>query len=413
MAEGFADMDTLQILVLLLGLVLFLYSMATLSGTPHGLKRLTSQEVVEYVQLRKLDPVDVVLMTPFVKFKPSQRFDNTKSGDTNSGDTNYSAMSVFRFAPWVRRIHLFDPDIEHHPENHLDHWISSQKSRVVYFHQDLLEYSLSSPFLAEKFIVLKPNFLITNYVFSWQFFVGTSPVIRNCNTGLMPLTRSLLNECIYQNIKPEHYYRYSVWKGIQDGNILYEDNEDHFIAPCSQVPVTTTRAVSVFSEEQIQSFFRFKQVAKNREKPHKILLNIICNPHDDIHFDAWTQNKDTVQVWVHLTDLKDASSRLSFFHRMIVNQNIFIEIQPNKFKWKPESVAAEVMRRLRSLSQNEPFSVTRVCSYWVSKDWRESLCNEIGNKLAMAYETGFDPFTVSEEQMNDNDLAEWQRLSHL
>jgi len=392
------DGEQLQVLVLVMGLTVFLYSLSALFASPHGLRRLSQEDVLQYVQKRQFPPIDVVILTPF-----------TLSEDLK---TNFSALSVARFIPWARRIHVHDPQSSDHPENHLEYWNTHQKARVVHFHQDLLDYSLTSPFLSDHFILLKPHFLVTNYVFSWQFFIDDSPVIRNCNTGLIPLTRQILNECIYRRIQPKNYYRFAIWKGIHDGVIRYEDNMDHFFPPCSSHPYTSTKQISAFQEDQIKSYFQFEEIHKQRKKPYQVVIGLVCRADDDLTFPMPEQYDNKIQIWVNFTDLKDATARLSFVHRMMVTKNVFVEIQADQFKWKPESLGAEVMKRMRTLSNAEEFEVLEIFSYGIKGPWYEPTTNLVGNKLAQAYTC---PFTVFSKRKDTDEsrTREWHRLQAL
>jgi hypothetical protein len=221
-----------------------------------------------------------------------------------------------------------------------------------------------------------------------------------------------MNECVYHRIKPKNYYRYAIWKGIQSGAIKYEDNMDHFISPCSSNPITSTKQIAVFNEDEIRAYFRFQEVKKQRKKPYQIVVGLICHAEDDLKYPLPSQYDDTIQVWIHMTDLKDAVGRLSFVHRMMVTRNVFIEIQASQFEWKSESLGAEIMRRLRTLSNAEDFEVKEVFSYGLKGSWYESRVNVTGNKLAQAYSAPFTLFSEKQD-MDDNRIKEWQRLEFL
>lgn len=393
-------LEKVQLLLLVFGIILFVSSTVTMFQPPHGLRRLRPESVLNYIKNKDFPTVDAVVMQPFIM--------------SEDGATNYSVLSLMRFAPWVRRIHIQDPENKYHPSDHVEYWRTHQRMRIVHFHHDLVEYSVTTPFLADHFFILKPQFLLTNYVFSWQFFVEKSPVLRNCNTGLVPLTRTMLNECCYQRLKPESYYRYALWKALHDGTIQFEDNWDHFVPPCSKGRIASTRQVSTFQEDRVKNYFRFEEPQKNRTKPFQIIMVVVSSPEDDMVYELPEKYQNHVQIWIHLTDLKDQVARLSFIHRMLVCKNIFVEIKASDFDWRSESLGAEIMRRVRKLSEGETFEVTHVFSHGITGTWEQTQANLVGNKLAQTYHSPFSVLTVFQAgKDNMNRTQERERLSFL
>jgi len=386
----------------IMGLVLFLYCfMGLFSEQNDNLIRLKTSEVLEYVQKRNFPVVDMVIFPPFVT--------GTKT-DPKSPGVNYSVLSVMRFAPWIRRIHIFDKDHEE-SKDQFEYWKNHQKSRIVYFHQDLVEYSLSTPFLSEHFLVLKPHFLLTNYLFNWQMFIDDSPILRDCNLGILPLTRTILNECCYVKIAPQNYYGYAYKKARENKSLLYGNNLDHLVPPCFGGPITTTKYVAVFDEAKVRSYFEFEEPQKDRSSPYKIVLIVSCHASDDLIYVLPEKYKNTLQIWVNLTNLSNPRARLSFLHRMIVCKNVFIEILGSQFQWDCEKIGAEVMRKIRLMGNNETFEVLEVFSYGANGKLYESKANIIGNKLSKVYSAPFSILQLNEQEGKIS--PEMQRLKML
>jgi hypothetical protein len=381
-----------------------------------SLNTLSTQQVLEYIEQRNYPLVDIVLLPPFVtNGKPK----------SDPQHVNYSVLSVMRFAPWIRRIHIYDKD-QKESENVHEYWKTHQKLRLVHFHQDLLNYSLTSPFLSECFLVLKPRFLLTNYLFHWQMFIHHYPVVRNCDMGLLPLTRKILNECSFTQLKPAQYFQYAYRYATQNQQILYKNNLDHFFPPCSSQPITTTKYVPVFDEARVRQFFEYEEPHKKRGSPFEIVLIITCHADDDMTYSIDKKYKNIVQIWVHLMTPKatrDSSARLSFLHRMIVAKNVFLEISGSRLHWKADQMGAEVMRRIRQMSQDHnqqehhhhtEYKVLDVISYKHRDDgdWYENQSNIVANKLAQAYNAPFSIFTQNTATTIEQ-MSEYERRKRL
>lgn len=385
-------------LTLVVGLLLLVYCLVVLLteadwASPHGLVTLPADQIIQYLQKRHFMAVDVILIPPFVM----------------DGDKNLTVVSVLRFMPWFRRLHIYDPDYQP-SRDPTQYWQTHQKAKVVFFHQDLLEYSLTTPFLEERFIVVRPLFVLSNYAFMWQFFIDESPVLRNCSTGVIPLTRSIFNECSYTRV--EDKYAYAVRKGVADQKIRYVNNRDHFVPPCSSAPVTTVREIgAVYQADQVRELLHFEELQKDRTtRPAPIVLAVIAAPQDDLTYVLPARHDASIQVWVHLTELTDPDQRLSFACRMIVRRNVFVELYLKGLQYNTEKMGAEVMKQLKELSHNADFQVLEVFSYPSGGPSTQRLANELGNKLARTYACPFVSFSRDEPV---KDEREWQRLLHL
>lgn len=387
--------------LLVVGLALLVYCLVMLltdATWPVPLVTLPADQVLQYLQKRHFMAIDVVLIPPFVM----------------DGDKNLTVVSVLRFMPWFRRLHIYDPDYQL-SRDPTQYWQTHQKAKVVFFHQDLLEYTLTTPFLEERFVLLRPLFVLGNYAFMWQFFIDESPVLRSCQTGLLPLTRSIFNECSYTQV--EDKYAYAVRKGVADHKIRYWDNRDHFVPPCSASPVATVQEVgAVYEAAQVRELLQFEEIKKDRTtRPAPIVLAVMAAPQDDLTYVLPARYDATVQVWVHLTELTDSDLRLSFTHRMIVSRNVFVELYLKGLQYNTEKMGAEVMKQLKTLSHQEDFQVLEVFSYPTDAqaqqpNFTQRLANELGNKLARTYACPFSPFSRNEPV---KDEREWQRLLRL
>lgn len=389
-----------QHVTLVLGLVLLVYCLVVLltEGAwvgPSRLVTLSSDQIVDYIKKRKFDATDVVLIPPFVM----------------DGDKNLSVVSVLRFMPWFRRLHIYDANHEA-SRDATEYWRTHQKAKLVFFHQDLLEYSLTSPFLAEHFVILRPFFVLGNYAFVWQFFVDDSPVLRHCRTGVIPMTRTIFNECSYRTTDDK--YAYAVQKGLADERIRYLNNADHFVPPCASSPVKTVHEVgAVYELDQVRALFQFTEVAKDRSaRPLPLVLAVMASPTDDLTYPLPESHAGHVQVWVHLTELDQPDARLSFTCRMIVSRNVFIEIFTPALQHQAEKIGAEVMKQLKILSRDEAFHVLDVFSHpsAATATAAQRLANDVGNKLARTYSCPFVAFSRDEKVADER---EWQRLLRL
>jgi len=382
-----------------IGFFVFLYCLLNLhSDVSRAIPQLKTSAVLDYIQKRVFPSVDVVVLPPFV------------TGLQN--ESNYSVLSIMRFAPWVRRIHIFDKEHKE-SQNHAEYWKMYQKSRIVHFHQDISEYSLTSPFLTEHFLILKPHFLLTNYLFNWQMFMGNSPVLRSCNFGIVPMTRTIFNECCYVTLTPQNYISYAYRKALKDQVLIYQSNLDHSIAPCSGYPITTTKMITVFNEETIRGYFQFEEPQKTRVTPYEIVLIVGCYAALDLMYAIPDKYKNTIQIWVNIMDKSNATDRLSYLHRMIVCKNVFIEIEGAQVQWNTEKMAAEIMRKIRFMGNNENFKVHEVFSFAADKATNryELSANIVANKLAAVYAT---PFSIlSEVSPAQAKSPEFQRLKML
>ena len=327
----------LRLIIILLALVTLLTLLTLLDL--NTLDTLSSNKIIQHVHGDYT--VDVVLLPPFV---------------IDSG-TNFSFLSVLRYIPWVRRVHIFEENI---PSPTLT------ESRIMHFNQSLLHYSISTPYLSETFLVLEPEFVVTNYIFPWQFFIGSSPVIRDCNIGIHPFTRQIFNECIYSQSNLPNFAAmklHAVNKGKSLKTILYKNNADHIIPPCSALPITSTKHAKYIPAD-LRSLFQYEEPMKMHDQD--VVIVVINQNWEDLFFCPPLQFQHYKQIWAcPLT--KITSKRLSFIHRMKVTKNMYIELTLKD----TEKNCVRVMRDLKGKR------VKCVCSY---------KANKTANRLAQIYD---------------------------
>jgi len=344
------------IVIIVIIILLALVTLPTLFDL-NTLDTLSSNKIIQHVNGDYI--VDIVLLPPFV---------------IDSG-TNFSFLSVLRYIPWVRRVHIFDENIPSLP---------STESKIMYFNQSLLHYSITTPYLSEMFLVLEPEFVVTNYIFPWQFFIRSSPVIRDCNIGIHPFTRHIFNECIYSQSNLPNFAAmklYAVNQGKSLKTILYKNNADHIIPPCSALPITSTKHAKHIPVD-LRSLFQYEEPIKMHDQD--IVIVVINQNWEDLFFCPPLQFQHCTQLWVcPLT--KNTSKRLSFIHRMKVTKNMYIELAS-------KDTEKNCVRVMRNLKGGRMRGVKCVCSH---------KANKIGNRLAQIYDLPLEILISTTTQKNE------------
>lgn len=388
-------MNPRLVIVCLVYFVFFYFVYMLDEGVTKHVRSLRGSDMLKHMHNYKTHSgVDVVVLPPFVQ---------TGEGKDNA---NYSVLSVYRFMPWVRRVHMYNPDEKH---NLLTHWTQQQKSRFVTFHEPLVEYSLTTPFLSEQFIVLQSGYVVTNYVFPWQFFVEDTPVLRSCHTGMTALTRNLLNENVYikNGIFGEparHLYRHALSQGLRSRVIQYVNNRDHFSAPCRKklLGLTSTRKFTTYKVDDLVPLFKFEKVHKRRKAPFDMVLCVTNNIEADVTYSLPEKYATAIHMWVIVNKLQPVHARISLHHRMRVQESMYLELNAETFQWKAESMAAEVIRRIRRLTKDpEAINVVEVFTH---AHFQDRVSYDTGFKLSQMYQTSLStlsnqhPFDTQERQ---------------
>ncbi len=355
------------------------------NGSNHGLKQATAEDVLVEMKARR-DPIDVVIA----------------SSVERAGD-NYSVLSVARFAPWVRRIHLADPAFEYEDMARYVH--EQRNARLVRFNGDLRAYCLTSPLLSEQFVILQEGRLFANYVWPWQFFFQATPTFRSCRLGAVALTRRLFNEIRFASLKEGHLLErqvdYALAKAVHDRNIKWGDNADHVVIPCSPLGPKSVVAVDPsLPTRSLQSLFAHTSVHK---RPDQAVI-VLTDQHDgDMTWDLGGLPADTVQLWVADSDSMSPHQRVSLHARTMAASNLIAEVRARTLN--AEQLGAKVMRRVRALSKHAKVKVVKVVGPASSQKLMRA-----GNRLAQVYDTEFDPVKALAEAPDGKDNLELARL---
>lgn len=379
--------------VLVCWLVLIVYMILTTPRNYYNLKTLRPNEILKNIQKSENNTkIDIVL-------SPSSIIRN---------DTNYTLLSILRFAPWVNRIHIpFSKQME--TTNIVSDTFS--KNKVIVFKTDLLNYTIMSPRLTEKFIIIQPDYIFTNYVFSWHFFINETPVMRTKNMGCMAMTRSIFNQCIFkENIPKSHQYVFAMLKGIEDGDIKFVNNKDKFYLNNDLKIVSSTKNVVGRNEEEIKTLLMHTK----QHKTKGIIIAISSQDNDDdIINDIPESEQGYLIIWIKLSNFKNSNKRLSFLHRCFATNNILIEINPKQFEFNIETISTEIMKKFNNDEKkqitkilscnNVPIFLSNIYSGFI-----QNLSNKIGNKLAQVYEVPFEVFQKRTQQ-----TAESLRLKYV
>jgi hypothetical protein len=396
-----SKMDFLLIrsLTTFLLLILFSFFLITTVNSHPNFKSLEEYNVIDCIKQKDFPLIDVVILPPSL----------------HEDEKNLSVESIFRFAPWVNRIHLYSTNDSE--EEKVDLW-GDRNSRVVVFKQDILNYTLVSPSLQEHFIFLRPGYMFTNYVFPWQFFIKESPVLMPYYTGCIPLSRGMFNENLYagdMHYTPLERVEYAVEKAIEDKRILYRNNRDHFSTSFDVSRVSSSKKISSVSDA-LRMVEPLRKCDKVPSFQNKFVLCVICDPSDDLNYPLQQEYDGRNVVWVKLTHMSQPERRLSFIHRMVAGKNLFIEIATSKFDYDVEKVTVEIMRRLKELKGRNSFLVDKVFSYPPTGSPKTIFTNKVSNKVASVYEAGFRMFyseTLNERLQETSFKHEFDRLLRL
>lgn len=369
--------------VLVFWLVLIVYMILTTPRNYYNLKTLRPNEILKNIQQTENNTkIDIVL-------SPSSIIRN---------DTNYTLLSILRFAPWVNRIHI--PFSEQMKTTSIVSDIFS-KNKVIVFKTELLNYTIMSPRLTEKFIIIQPDYIFTNYVFSWHFFINKTPVMRTKNMGCMAMTRSIFNQCIFkENIPKSHQYVFAMLKGIEDDDIKFVNNKDKFYLNNDLNIVSSTKNVVGRNEEEIKKLL----MHTTKHKTKGIIIAISSQDNDDdIINDIPESDQGYLIIWIKLSNFKNSHKRLSFLHRCFATNNILIELNPKQFEFNIETISTEIMKKFNNDEKkqitkilscnNVPIFLSNIYSGFI-----QNLSNQIGNKLSQVYEVPFEVFQKRTQQ---------------
>lgn len=341
-----------------LGLIAALV-LVVLSLSSSGRNRARELRLLELVE-QPTPPIDVVLGFPTVEV------DNPQS--------NFTVLSILRFAPWVRRIHLHlppsSPSSSDAVADHWQDWKEHRHSRLIYVREkELSGYYRHSPYLSERFIFWPGGRLLVNYVFPWEFFVDEHPVRRN---DLIPMTRALWGEL--QSVPP----------------VLPERR------PVREVP----RSSSGFDRDELEGWFRH---SRPHRLGHEMVLVLLAGVEDDLQIHLEERHDACWQVWCLFHGrAQKPRPLLSWIHRMTAAQRSTIRVIGDEHGWELERLGAATMKALK-----ERFGRYRIAEIVCTGSTRE-----LGEKLA----TAFDRVPVSMARPltdSDRQQPEFRRLLEL
>jgi len=370
----------LNVMLMFAWLVYLCYAVSVFLEPPPA-PRLPTSKVVEYIEKRKFPIVDAVLLGPCVYGK-----------DGDGQTVNLTMISILRFAPWINRIHVdlsnVPDDVETTRET-VDEpsfkvWTEKKTQKLVYFDQPLITYTTTTPFLAERFMVVKPQCVLTNYVFSWQLFIGDSPVYRSSYNAIVPLTRTTYNELAFANgpTGPKNTFDHVQKLSLRRRETKWMNNQDHYIPACSALDQKSVTYFSKPDPAKVTQLLHHIQPKKtvSRDKPTTVVLCVV----DDASADLFVEAKDqlqTIQIWVLLGKVSP-TDHLSFIHRSLVQHNLYI--CTGKVT-NAESTGATIMQKMRDY----PVVVGTV--FCTPKT------RTLATRLAQAYNVGIEELTVLRE----------------
>ena len=185
---------------------------------------------------------------------------------------------------------------------------------------------------------------------------------------------------------------------MDQGTIKYGNNRDHFWLPCSKTKPLRDSIDSYPSLRRIEPHITTAdvkrmvnsaiEIRKDRTRPFKISIHIVASYTEDREY---TSDSKVTEIWVVIP--RPAyffpHNRLSFIHRMVIQQNIFLEMTD---ELDIEKIGADIMRQITDLARKEEFKVQVVHSYGESRDKYEKTCHGVGQALIKAYGCPYENF---------------------
>lgn len=380
--------------------IVYLCYALTVFLEPPPAPRLYTPKLVEYIELHRSQrhgPVDAVLLAPCIYGK-----------DPDGKTVNLSMISILRFAPWINRIHVqmtadtLVTDKVDLKEPSLENWNEHKQHRLVYFKGPLLEYTTTTPFLAERFFALKPDCALTNYLFSWQLFIGESPVGRSSYNAVCALTRTSYNELAFAKRvsadDDETLLDVATRMSLRRKETKWLNNVDHFVPPCASTPFKT---VTYFPNDKSDRGTKVTQ-ALHYVQPKKVVFhdkptNAVVCVVDDTSIDMMMEapgEETTIQIWV-LIGKVSPPDHLSFIHRQLVRRNLYMCTGK---KAETEATGALIMQKVRD------FPVLPSAVYCVPST------RTLSTKLAQAYDVAIKDLSLASTAVLDSDETKRLKL---
>jgi hypothetical protein len=256
-------------------------------------------------------------------------------------DIHEKVSTILKFMPWARKIHI-QTNVNPNPIS---------QNRVILFKQNLLHYSLTSPILAQHFIVIESGFTLSNYLFPSQFFINKQPVIRMKN-NVFGMTRTIFNENAFYEYDKSQQVLFAFKNAIKNRQILYKSY------PLIHVQESNT----------------MRDILNNNNIIHATAIIVSDSYLQDINM-----TNNIQQIWIVIIKTVEYSyQRLHFFQRVASVNGTIIEIIPKK---NLETVIVEVIGKIKSVMLHKPkfvFGPKELC-----------IANNLGNKISQVYNIGF------------------------
>lgn len=298
-------------------------------------------EYLNFIQRQSRARVDVelILATPQVVVEGS----------------NMSLLSILRYAPWVRRVHL-QTSSQGSTLADADPFLTSFSESVETYRQRLPSRTV---------LLLQPGHLLTNYIFPWNVSVRDDECGVASQCPLAPCSGLV----VYERDEPprQHLFWYQ--------------------AP--QPPRTPwTQQVGGSSYTQIQRLFQAE--IKHKVKPGVVL--VITDQLSDIkHYQAQVWSDHHLVYLFMFSAAHDVHTQLSLLHQALILQNYYIPLDNQK-----TSSAFEQARV--GLAKTLPLgaSISHVL-------WRKTSWNALGQALCQEYhaEAGAIPPIETESIMSE------------
>jgi hypothetical protein len=269
---------------------------------------LSDLQIINTIKKMKKTPleIDIVVLSPFVE----------------ENSINFSILSVLRFAPWIKTIHLQTSPINADHKEMFKSW-TIPSSKLIKFSVELNVYALTTPALSEHFIILKPGFCLSNYIFPHQFFTADQKLsLRYVDTGIVPMTRQILNSgSFYEEGKSLGFVLKKLNKTQKCIN-----NRDH-LSIKGEFP-STTKIDKKLTDEFISKYWAFRKPVRITKTPIDIVVCFIGGDEssNESIYQIDSDFEHDVIVYFRITTGLESSERLSFIGRMMAMEVDFFEI---------------------------------------------------------------------------------------
>jgi hypothetical protein len=295
-------------------------------------------------------------------------------------EDSYEKLStVLKFMPWARKVHI-QTNVNPNP-------ISQE--RVILFKQNLLHYSLTSPTLAQHFIVIESGFTLSNYLFPSQFFINKQPVIRMKN-NVFGMTRTIFNENAFYEYDKSQQVLFAFKNAIKNRQILYKS----------------------YPLVHVQESNTMRDISNHDNIIHATAIIVSDSYLQDINM------SNIQQIWIVIINKVEYSyQRLHFFQRVASVSGTIIEIIPKK---NIESVIVEVIGKIKSVmldnirkSLNDGVHTVLTKPKFVFGPKELCIANNLANKISQVYDIGFTILEKNQRYNMDGTISNHNTISDM